>query len=123
MARILIIEDDQALRKVYTTILTKEGHAVEAAEDGLDGLRRANANEPDLILLDIMMPKLDGIEFLRQYDVVNKHPKTKVIAFSNSDVPDRVQKAMALGAVKFKTKYNFTPKSMMALIEEVLKGA
>src|SRR5688572_26618795 len=101
MKKILVVEDDQTLQKVYRAVLAKEGFKVEVASDGLEGLMKAEADEPDLIVLDMLMPNMTGIEFLKAYDIKNKHPKVKVIAFSNSDVPDRVNEALELGAKKY----------------------
>ena len=120
MTRILVIEDDPALRKVYTTVLSKEGFKVATAVDGADGLKQAEADEPDMILLDMRMPNMTGIEFLRAYEVAAKHPKVCVVAFSASDVPQFVDEARALGVVRYLAKYNFTPRSMVATIREAL---
>jgi CheY-like chemotaxis protein len=120
MAKILVIEDDNALRKVYVTILTKDGHDVTAAFDGKEGLRLAQEQEPDLILLDMMMPNMNGLEFLRAYDIKGKHPRVKVIAFSNTEKPEFVNEAPKLGAVRYMTKYSFTPKAMVTLVRETL---
>ena len=116
----MIVEDDAALRKVYIAVLTREGYQVEFASDGQDALRKATQNPPDLVLLDVMMPVLDGLGFLRAFDVTNTHPKTKVIMFSNSDQPEKVQEAIQLGASRYMSKYNNTPKVMAGVIREVL---
>lgn len=120
MAKILVIEDDAALRKVYVNVLVKEGHVVESAVDGQEGLRMAEAAEPDLILLDMRMPHMTGLDFLRAYDVRAKHPKVKVVAFSASDIPQLVDDARQLGVSRYLAKYNFTPRSMVAVIKEAL---
>lgn len=120
MARVLIVEDNPALQKIYTTLLTKEGYEVAFAGDGKQALQTANADPPDLILLDMMMPHLDGVGFLRAYDLKNKHPEVKVIVFSNTEVPGKVKEAMELGALRYMTKYNFSPKDMVAMIRELL---
>src|SRR5262249_28072367 len=83
--RILVVQDDPSLRKIYVTMLTKVGFDVAGAFDGEDALRVAAEREPELILLDMMMPRMTGIEFLRAYDVPGKHPTVKVIAFSNTE--------------------------------------
>ena len=120
MTKILLIEDDHMLQKMYKTILTKEGYSIETAVDGRDGLNKANANEPDLIVLDMLMPNMNGLDFLRAYDILSKHPKVKVIAFSNTDQPKWVDEAMALGVKKYMAKYSFSPKAMVGLIHETL---
>jgi len=122
MKRVLIVEDNPALQKVYVTLLTKEGYDVEFVNDGKQALEKATAAPPDLILLDMMMPNLDGVGFLRAYDIKNKHPNVKVMVFSNTEVPTKVKEAMELGATRYMTKYNFTPKDMVAAIRGVLGG-
>lgn len=119
-AKILIVEDDAALRKVYIAVLTKEGYQVEFASDGKDALQKATNNPPDLVLLDVMMPVLDGLGFLRAFDVTNKHPNTKVIMFSNSEQPAKVEEAIQLGASRYMSKYSNTPKAMVGVIRDVL---
>lgn len=120
MSRILVVEDDQMIQKVYRNVLTKEGHEVEVASDGREGLAKAEASEPDLIILDMLMPNMTGIEFLRAYDIAGRHPRVKVLAFSNTDHPGRVEEAMALGARKYMTKYQFSPKGLAAAVAELL---
>lgn len=122
MAQVLIVEDNAALQKIYVTLLTKEGHEVDFANDGKQALEKANARPPDLILLDMMMPHLDGVGFLRAYDLKNKHPQTKVVVFSNTEVPAKVKEAMELGASRYMTKYNMTPKEMVGAVRGLLGG-
>jgi CheY-like chemotaxis protein len=119
MARILIVEDDVILRSAYQTVLEAEGHEAVATADGLEGLEEAARIDPDVILLDMLMPNLDGLEFLRAFDVKNKHPHTKVVVFSNMSVPSDVKDAMNLGASKYLTKSSFTPKEILTIIKEV----
>ncbi|MGE0158893.1 MAG: response regulator [Gemmatimonadales bacterium] len=120
MKRILVIEDDPHLRKVYVTILGKEGFEVVEAVDGKDGLRLANEREPDLILLDMMMPTMNGIDFLKAYDVLGKHPNVKVLAFSATEKADFQSEAARLGATKYMTKFSVSPKKMAAVIRQSL---
>ncbi|HYC36584.1 MAG TPA: response regulator [Usitatibacter sp.] len=122
MARVLIVEDNAALQKIYVTLLTKEGYDVDFASDGRVALEKAEKRPPDLILLDMMMPNLDGVGFLRAYDLQGKHPGVKVVVFSNTEVPGKVKEALELGASRYMTKYNFTPKDMVGLIRDMLKA-
>lgn len=122
MARVLVVEDDPFIRGVYDKALNKAGFEVEIAENGQDGLDKAKADEPDVILLDMLMPEMDGLEFLRQYELKEKHPGVKVIVFSNMSLPEKVDEAVALGAVNYKTKAMFTPNEMIQLIRDTLKG-
>lgn len=123
MARILIVEDNAALRKIYVSVLTKEGYEVEFAGDGQEALIKAINRPPDLVLLDVMMPTLDGIGFLRAFDVKKKYSNTKVIMFSNTEQQEKVQEATQLGAVRYLSKYNHTPKVVAGVIKEVLAGS
>ena len=120
MAKVLVIEDDPTLRKVYVTVLTKEGFEVAEAGNGEEGLRLAEANEPDLILLDMMMPRMSGLDFLRAYDVKVRHPKVKVVAFSATEKVEFVTEAPKLGAAKYLTKFRFSPKAMVQMVRETL---
>lgn len=120
MYKVLIIEDDPFLNRAYQTILRREGFEVDSADDGVFGLEKANAIEPDLILLDMLMPQLGGLEFLRIYKPKELHPNVKVIVFSNMSVPESIEEAMELGAIKYMTKSSFSPKEMVTLIKDTL---
>lgn len=120
MAKILIVEDDNFLRKAYTNVLTRENFEVLIASDGLEGLEIAEEQEPDLILLDMLMPTLDGVGFMRRFDLKNKHPNVKVIVFSNVSNQESIDEVIELGASNYKTKAFFTPKSMVQLIKDTL---
>lgn len=122
MAQILIVEDDPALNDAYTMILTKAGHDVSRAYSGEEALEKVKDGEPDLILLDLLMPKLDGVGFLKQYDVSKAHPNVKVIIFSNIDVQDKVEQAYALGAKKYILKAWSTPQQLIKIVNIVLKS-
>ncbi len=120
MGRILIVDDDSILRSIFTHLLSRIGYQVDAASDGQEALSKANAHEPDLIVLDMLMPKMDGIEFLRAYDVIKTHPKVKVITFSISDEPQTVKEALALGVIGYMTKSQLSPRGMVQVIEDTL---
>lgn len=122
MSKILIVEDDAFLRKAYINVLSKEGFQVDFASTGVEGLDKATKDEPDLIILDMLMPQMDGVEFLKAYDVKNKHPKVKIIVFSNMSIAEKVNEAVALGASNYKTKAFFSPREMVQLIRDTLAG-
>jgi CheY-like chemotaxis protein len=121
MAKILVVEDNDVLRRAYTTILTTQGYEVAEAADGQSALEKAREWEPDLILLDILMPIIDGLEFLRQYKPT-EHPNVKIIVFSNSQVPHMISQAVDLGAKKYLIKANISPKEMLETVETELRG-
>jgi CheY-like chemotaxis protein len=103
-ARILVIEDDKFLRKACEVGLKKRGFTVFTAIDGEEGLQQARANIPDLILLDLLMPKLSGLETL---EALKKDEQTRgipVVILSNSSIDADIQKAKALGAAGYLVK-------------------
>jgi two-component system, OmpR family, response regulator VicR len=120
MSKILIVEDHAALRRGYRTILAAAGHEVFEAVDGEEALRQAEQVNPELILLDLLMPNMDGIRFLREYNVKEKHPNVIVIIFSNSSAPDKVQEAMDLGAKRYLIKAVISPKEIVKIVHAEL---
>ena len=122
MSKILIVEDDPFLRKAYINVLTKEGFDVDFATTGVEALEKAAAKEPDLIILDMLLPQMDGVQFLKTYDVKTKHPNVKVIVFSNMSIAEKVNEAIQLGAANYKTKAFFSPREMVQLIRDTLAG-
>ncbi len=122
MAKILLIEDDQALCEVYQEIFTEAGFQIEIALDGLEGIHKAKASHPALILLDIVMPAMDGIEVL---DILKSDPQTMgipVVVLTNmpESGPEK-QQAMDKGAVYYMMKSGTNPKSMTALVASLLE--
>jgi len=122
MAKILIAEDEKALNDAYVMILKKAGHTVKSALDGSEALKITEKFEPDVILLDLRMPEVGGIEFLERYNLPEKHPKVKVIIFSNLDMQKEIDKAFKLGAAKYMLKSWASPKELTAMIEAQLSA-
>src|SRR5574338_278938 len=121
MATILIVEDEQNLNEAYQMILKSAGHEVYAAYDGSEALKITDNLEPDLILLDLRMPKVGGVEFLKQYNLKENHPKVKVVIFSNLDTQKEIDDAYKLGADKYMLKAWASPKELINLVESLLK--
>jgi len=121
MAKILVAEDEKALNDAYVMILKRAKHVVKSALDGAEALKITQTYEPDVILLDLRMPAMSGLEFLKAYDLPNKHPKVKVIIFSNLDMQKEIDEAFSLGASKYMLKSWASPKELIRLIEEQLK--
>jgi len=116
--KILIIEDEATLQKALNDILQQEGFEVFSATDGLMGLEVAKREEPDLILLDIILPKMNGFEVLAKLKADNEI--TPVVILTNlSDVND-VQKALDLGATTYLVKADFHLDEVIAKIKEIL---
>jgi len=120
MARILLAEDDRFLRKAAEATLRQRGFTVVTAVDGEEALRLARKDVPDLILLDLIMPKLQGFEVLR---ALKQDPATAhipVIVLSNLGQARDVQQTMEGGAVAYFVKANLSLQTLANRVEEVL---
>jgi two-component system, OmpR family, response regulator VicR len=117
--RILIVEDEQPLNDAYKMILTKEGYDVRSVFDGEEALEIIDDFQPDLVLLDLRMPRVGGIEFLRRYDMA-KHKDVKVIVFSNLDTQKEIDEAYSLGAQRYMLKAWASPKELVKLVRDTL---
>jgi PleD family two-component response regulator len=120
MAKVLIVEDDQTINSAYRQILTKEGHDVEIAFNGEEALSVVEKFRPDIILLDILMPKVNGLEFLEQYDVLHKHKDTIVVILSNLGMDEEIRRAMELGAYKYIIKAHMGPSELAVLVNHLM---
>ena len=116
--KILLVEDEEIISDLLQRKLKKEGYEVLVASDGKEGLKSMRETEPDLILLDIIMPKIGGFEVMEE---MNKDPKLKkipVIIISNSGQPVELERAVELGAKDWLIKTEFDPQDV---IEKVVK--
>lgn len=122
-AHILIVEDDTTLNEAYRTILETNGYTVSSAQDGKVALERIEASEPDVIFLDLRMPVMDGVEFLKEFN--QKHPdsKIKIIVFSNYDSQKEIDEVYRLGAYKYILKAWASPGELLKIVENTLASA
>lgn len=118
--RILIIEDNLLAATVYRSTLARAGYQVEVAADGEAGLAAVARSVPDLIVLDMMLPKLDGIEVLRH--IRAEHPSLPVIVTSNAYTSERVDALWGAGVTMLLTKANSTPKEFLQTVQQALAG-
>jgi two-component system, OmpR family, response regulator VicR len=121
-ATILIVEDERSLNEAYQMILEKSGYEVFTAFDGQEALEVTSKIEPTLILLDLRMPRMDGIGFLEHYDLLKKHSDVKVIVFSNYDMQKEIDEAYRLGAERYILKAWASPKELLQVVENTLAG-
>jgi two-component system, OmpR family, alkaline phosphatase synthesis response regulator PhoP len=121
MAQVLVVEDDRLLSHAYQLILEKDGHNVQVAENGQQALELAKKHEPEIILLDLLMPTMGGIEFLEKYSPTTKHPQTTIVILSNLGDEHEVQKAMSLGAYKYIVKAQATPIQLSMLVNNLIR--
>ena len=121
MAKILIIEDDQFLREFYQELLEGEGYLVEVAADGEAGLQKMQAGGFDLVLLDIMLPKKDGLQILR--DLKSSTPRQKngpIVVLTNLGQDSVIKLAFDLGATGFLIKSALNPDQVLTEIKSFL---
>lgn len=96
---------------------------MDRAVNGLEALEKMKSFQPDLVLLDMMMPKMTGLQFLEAADFPKNYPATKVIVFSNMSMPVEMDRAYELGATKYMLKSSTSPKQLAMLVEETLRTA
>jgi len=120
MSRILIIEDEKPLRDAFTFLLTSEGFTVVAAENGKVGLEKLKAMKPDLVLLDVLMPVMNGLEFLERARLPKKYPKVKALMLSNLSDPITLEEAQARGAVDVVLKADLSPTQLVAVVRRMI---
>lgn len=113
---VLIIEDDELLREVYATKFQMEGFVVDTASDGAEGLHKATTKEPDIILLDMLMPRMNGLEFLRAYRIPSLHPNVKALVISNKSSTKEINEAKTMGARDYLIKSHHTPAEIVERI-------
>jgi len=119
--KILIIEDEQQIISVLSRVMKKAGFEVIAAEDGKEGLGKALKYNPDLILLDIVLPVMDGITFLEKYHKTVGEDKVPVIVLSNLDSADKIEESIKKGASDYLVKTNWTLKDIVDKVNTILK--
>jgi CheY-like chemotaxis protein len=120
MKKILIVEDDQIIANVYRNKFSLEGFQVEIALDGQKGLDAARALRPDAIILDLMLPKMTGVELMKQIRAEPGMGGVPVIVFSNIYLTSMVQEAWKAGATKCLSKTNCTPKQVIEAVRSAL---
>ena len=119
--KILIIEDDKFLRELITQKLIKEGYDIIEAVDGEKGIKSVKKEKPDLILLDLILPGIDGFEVLakiKENPVLSQIP---VIILSNLGQKDDIERGLKIGAVDYLIKAHFTPGEIIEKVKAVLK--
>lgn len=120
--KILIVEDDQYLRDLYVEILEDEGLYVENAADGEEGYKKMFHGGYDLVLLDIMLPKMNGLTILQKMkdETPPMTPNGMIVVLSNIGQETTVAKALALGARGYMIKSDYTPNKVIDKIKEFL---
>lgn len=121
MKKILFIEDEQGLQKTFRDFLSREGYKVISALDGEIGWNLAKREKPDLILLDLILPRMDGFKVLEE---LKKDPQTKeipVIILTNLEGTKEVEKALELGATTYLVKAQYSLEDVLEKINQILE--
>lgn len=121
MAKILIVDDDPLLSNMYRTKFELDGNTVFIANDGKECILKAKSESPDLILMDVMMPVMNGLEALRELKMDQKTKKIPVVMLTNvSSSEAEESEGLELGAVAYLVKSDYTPKEIVQKVKEIL---
>ena len=118
---IMIIEDDIFVMDIYQTKLSQEGFQLISAINGVEAIKKLATETPDLILLDIVMPYMGGLEVLAEIKKDERINKIPIIMLTNLSQKEEVDTAMGLGANDFLIKSHFTPSEVLEKIEKILE--
>jgi len=121
MKKILVVEDDKFLRELIVQKLIKEGYETSEAVDGEQGIKKVKEEKPDLVLLDLILPGIDGFEVLSQKREDPSVVQIPVIVLSNLGQKEDVERGLKLGAVDYLIKAHFTPGEIIEKIKNILK--
>jgi len=119
--KILLIEDDKFLRELIIQKLAKEDYDLFEAVNGEEGIKIAKSQKPDLMLLDLILPEVDGFEVLSRMKEDSELSQIPVIILSNLGQKDDIEKGLKLGAVDYLIKAHFTPNEIIEKVKSVLK--
>lgn len=119
--KILVVEDDKFLRELITQKLAREGYDVKEAVDGEEGVVKVKEEKPDVILLDLILPGIDGFEVLAKIKEDPEVENIPVVILSNLGQRDDVERGLKLGAVDFLIKAHFTPGEIIEKVEKIMK--
>jgi len=120
MKKLLIVEDDPIVAHIYKTRLEKESYEVEIAPDGQSGFYRIHEFHPDVVLLDLMLPKMNGIEILKKIRAQSQFLKVPIIVFTNAYVPNMINESFQAGATQVFNKATLTPRQIIEAIHNAL---
>ncbi|MDD3678715.1 MAG: response regulator [Patescibacteria group bacterium] len=118
--KVLIVEDDEALINLYEKKFSNNGFEVIKAEDGAKGYEYAKTKNPDIILLDIMLPVMNGFEVLKKLKKENLIENTPVVILSNYGETQNVTEGLVSGAVEYLIKVEHTPEEVLEIVKDAL---
>lgn len=121
MYKILIIDDDPFILDMYTLKFRERGFDIDSARDGQDGVKKARDYKPDVILLDVVMPILDGFDVLRKLKSGPETKNIKIVLLTNLGQKEEVERGAALGADDYVIKAHFTPGEVVERVKKLLE--
>lgn len=122
MPRIMIVEDDPYIMRVYERKFQAEGFTITTAKNGEEGLGKVQSAKPDIILLDLVMPKKDGFEFVRELRKDDSFAKTPIIVLTNLGQEHDIERAQKLGISAYLLKSNQSIQDVFEMVQKTLKG-
>ncbi|MCK5466213.1 response regulator [Candidatus Parcubacteria bacterium] len=120
-ASVLIIEDDSYISDMYRIKLESEDFEVATAKDGIVGIKMLEKQKPDIVLLDVVMPKIDGFSILKTIKRNLELKKIPIVLLTNLSQKENVEKGFELGADSYIIKAHFTPSEVVEKIKEILE--
>lgn len=121
-SKILLVEDEEMIRELYARQFTKAGFVVNAVANGEDGLKSLGDGAFDILLLDIMLPGMNGLQMLREFKVKNKDTKMLVIMLTNLGQESVIKEGFDLGANAYLIKTSYTPDQIIQEVNNLLLG-
>jgi CheY-like chemotaxis protein len=120
MANILLVEDDFSLRTAYLTILATKKHNIQQATNGQEAIDKLKTFKPQIILLDLLMPVMGGLSFLKKYDAL-QHPDVIIVLLTNMPSSPEVDKCLKLGVRQVAVKSSMAPSDLLNLVDGYIK--
>lgn len=119
--KVLIVDDDEFLLEMYALKFKESGFEVEIAQNGRKALGKLQEFHPDVILLDVVMPIMDGFETLQEIRTKNTAPEAKIVMLTNLGQKEDTERGMSLGADDYVVKAHFTPTEVVEKVRAVLE--
>lgn len=120
--KVLIVDDDDFLLEMYSLKFRESGFLVEVAQNGEEAVKKAKEVSPDVILLDVVMPKMDGFDVLRNLHKENIAPNAVVLVLTNLGQKDDLERGMKLGATDYIVKAHYTPSEVVKKVQSLLEN-
>jgi DNA-binding response OmpR family regulator len=119
--KVLVVEDEEILLTALSEELRQEGFDVVGAKDGVEGLEKAASDQPDLMLLDLVMPRLDGISTLKQMKAQDNTKNIPIVILTNLSDYDKISDALSMGAMDYLVKANYRLEELVTKIKTIMQ--